>query len=244
MSEKIDFNRSTTVNFYNNTSLTLNRTGFSCEGDSILHNVAPPSVIQPGQQVQWIQKVSSLQGYSNSYASYGFSSGGSLTVEWSNPISSGNTYSVSCNPSSDYNITYTGGSGTEATISVDFVQKTKLDITFYNQNVLELTLDPASIQIQDGEFITQPPASIAAGGQASWTMDGVGFKGSCHYWFDSVSGAKLSWDTSNNQYSIDAEPTYEYTGNTSGSTPSVSFYVQLQGGGLLGSGDGPPADGS
>jgi hypothetical protein len=121
MSEKIDFNRSTTVNFYNNTSLTLNLTGHNCQGDSILHNVPPPGAIQPGQQVQWIQKVSALEWYDNQYASYGFS-GGSLKVEWSNPISSGNTYSVSCDPPSDYNITYTGGSGQEATINVYFVQ--------------------------------------------------------------------------------------------------------------------------
>ncbi|NUQ27472.1 MAG: hypothetical protein HOQ35_03005 [Acidobacteriaceae bacterium] len=230
LSEKISFNRSTTVNFHNNTSLTLDLTGASCQGDSILHNVPPPNVIQPGQQVQWIQKVSSLEWYS-SYASYSFP-GGSLTVKWTNPISSGNTYTMSWDPTPDYNMTYTGGKGTEATVDVYFVANEKLDITFYNQSDLSLTLDPASLLIQDGEFTTQPPASIVAGGQANWTMvdgdnTGKGIKGSCIYQFQAANAepgaATLSWDPSNSMLSTN-QSSGGYGGEATGSYPSLSFY--------------------
>lgn len=139
-----------------------------------------------------------------------------------------------------------GGQGDPATVRFFFKEpvqeEPKLSVTFYNQWAMPLTLDPDTTQIQGGEFNSLPPASIPGSGQGTWTMTGSGIKGSCSYSFDSVSGAKLSWDATNNQYSINAYPSDEYTGNTSGSNPSVSFTVQLNSGGgdITGQGGGGP----
>ena len=66
-----------------------------------------------------------------------------------------------------------------------------LDAVLYNQTNETLTLDPSSVQNQDREFYSQPPASIAPQGQGTWKVSGT--KGSCTYQYGGSGGVTSVW---------------------------------------------------
>ena len=117
--------RSTKVTLQNKTEglLVLNSSSLS-HGE---WETAPPSLITPASEASWQNDSDGFltgdQGMAGFALVSGSASKGQVAVNWDNPYSGSNSYSVACPPG--YEIEYSGGDGNNAAITVSLTISSK-----------------------------------------------------------------------------------------------------------------------
>ncbi|MGI0116507.1 aegerolysin family protein [Zooshikella sp. RANM57] len=115
--------RSTLVIFQNLTGETLSLTNAKLDHGVWTQNMYPPEKVSPDDKVQWASESDGFMTGTEGSVTY-HCTDGSVYIHWDNPYIGGNSYSDQA--PDGYEITRSGGSGDNATVT--FVLQKKTDV--------------------------------------------------------------------------------------------------------------------